>query len=393
MTLGDKIDLSSFAEVRKPHLEASSLPAFCYTSPEWFAAEEQRIFRRSWLFVGRDQFLPEPGAYLTRELLGTPIIVLRDKQGAPRAFLNSCRHRGARLLEETGRTRSIRCPFHSWNYNLNGCLIGAPGTAGLQNFNKTDISLDEVRCESVGGFVFVCFDPNAPTLAEYLGDFTERVVGTYRTQDMQCVQTRRYTLDSNWKTYVEVDMETLHTDFIHTDSIGTQPVEAPATAGNWVTVVHESPHSPALRPEERELGFPAKESLPPEAANRTHFSIALPGFFVITAPDCMWWINKIPINATKTAVDVGYCFPAEHCRRADFDEVRNRYLRRWDQVIHEDDIFTEYQQRGLVAARPGRYADCEEVVHRLDNWILDRVLAEEPGAADERLPARFSRSI
>lgn len=171
-------------------------------------------------------------------------------------------------------------------------------------------------------------------------------------------------------------METLHTGFIHKDSIGTQPVTAPVTSVNWVTVVNDSDCSPALRPEERGSGFPPMDHLPIESSTRTHFSIALPGFFVITAPDCMWWINKIPIAAGETAVDVGYCFPESYLRRADFKEVSEHYVRRWDQVIYEDDIFTEYQQRRLAGARQGRYADCEEVVHRLDNWILDRVLGE-----------------
>jgi phenylpropionate dioxygenase-like ring-hydroxylating dioxygenase large terminal subunit len=377
MPLGNVVDPSWFAQVRKPHLEASSLPSFCYTSEELFTLEKEWIFRSSWLFVGRDEFLPEVGSYVTRELLGTPIIVIRDKSGVPRAFLNSCRHRGSRILDGAGQASSIRCPFHSWNYSLDGCLIGAPGSAGLPNFTKSDVRLDEVRCESAGGFIFVCFDSAARTLSEYLGDFMDRVIKTYNTQDMRCIHKRRYTLASNWKTYVEVDMETLHTDFIHKESIGTQPVDAPITFGNWVTVVHNSPHSPALPPKERELGFPAMEHLPPDVATKTHFSIALPGFFVITAPDCMWWINKIPLSATETAVDVGYCFPEQYRDREDFVETSQRYVRRWDQVIHEDDIFTEYQQRGLVAARPGRYADSEEVVHRLDNWILDRVLGEE----------------
>src|SRR5688572_6559694 len=86
-----------YRHVRRPLLEAETLPVWCYTSPEFFSRELEMIFKRTWAFVGREDELANPGDYLAMEMFGEPLIVLRDKQGALRAFANTCRHRGTVL--------------------------------------------------------------------------------------------------------------------------------------------------------------------------------------------------------------------------------------------------------------------------------------------------------
>ena len=94
--------------------------------------------------------ISSPGDFLTVDLLGEPIIVVRDRAGKVRAFANTCRHRGTRLVSGSGRCPAIRCPYHSWTYSLTGELIGAPGMEGVVSFNKADYGLIPIRNESWG---------------------------------------------------------------------------------------------------------------------------------------------------------------------------------------------------------------------------------------------------
>ncbi|SFP66399.1 aromatic ring-hydroxylating oxygenase subunit alpha [Amycolatopsis rubida] len=383
LQLPDIFDAQNYARVRSALPEAQTMPHWCYTSPEWHRREIDAIFRPAWHFVGLASMLPSRGSFLTAETLGQPVLLVRSDQGI-RAFRNSCRHRGSILLEEAqGTCGGIRCQYHSWVYSLEGKLLRAPGTEESSTFDPERHALTDVRWAELEGLLFVTLDENAPPVDQYFGDFAERVARPYRIAEMACVHRRSYHLASNWKLYVEVDMETLHTKHIHRGSIGEQPVVSPPTSGEWITVFHESDHTPALAPGERHLGFPATPGISGAANRGTHFSVLAPGFFLVTAPDCMWWIQKYPETPTRTRVDVGYCFPRASLDRPDYAEVSARYIRRWDQVVREDDWITEFQQRGLPGSTPGCYTPEEHVVHRLDNWILDRVL----GAAGDRTPS------
>src|SRR6266849_3204700 len=105
-----------------PLLEASGLPGRCYTGDAFFRAEIEHIHRRNWLFAGRAEELASPGDYRAIDTVGGPVIVLRDRAGALRAFANCCRHRGSLLLEASGNVRAIACPYHAWSYRLDGRL-------------------------------------------------------------------------------------------------------------------------------------------------------------------------------------------------------------------------------------------------------------------------------
>ena len=134
------VDPSLFEKVRRPLLEAESMPNACYTSPEFHAREIERIFMKEWLFIGRVDEVPNPGDYMIFDhLAGGPIIVLRDTNGDFRAYANACRHRGSRLLSGSGNCkRAIVCPYHGWSYALSGEVIGTPEMDQTRNFDKSE---------------------------------------------------------------------------------------------------------------------------------------------------------------------------------------------------------------------------------------------------------------
>src|SRR5918911_3011024 len=109
----------------RPFEDARAMPPGAYTDPDFLAREIETIFSREWICVGRASGLANPGDYLTYDLAGQPVVVLRDREGALRAFSNVCLHRMSTLLEGSGNRRTIVCPYHAWTYGLDGRLLGA----------------------------------------------------------------------------------------------------------------------------------------------------------------------------------------------------------------------------------------------------------------------------
>jgi phenylpropionate dioxygenase-like ring-hydroxylating dioxygenase large terminal subunit len=352
-----------------------TLPAWCYTSKQWFDREKKNLFNNAWHFICLASCLDE-GDFLTRTILGNNIIVLRDRDNTIKAFYNSCRHRGAPITDQKkGNVNSLICPYHKWSYDLKGNLLSANGLSSEVKRRCADnLNLKEIPLEIANNLVFINFSSVHEPLNAYLGDYIESIAKPHRTDKMRCIHSREYVLNSNWKLYVEVDMETLHTPCIHSDSIGKQPVEILKGNDQWIGVFHRSDVSPALKPTLKGKGFPYTEGIYGEALNGTHFCVILPGFFIVTAQDCMWWIQKTPISESQVAVHVGYCFPEETLVRPDYDEISQHYIDRWNQVIAEDDWITEYQQKGLNENVSGIYTDKERVVQHFDRMIVAKVL-------------------
>ena len=358
----------------RPLPDARTLPAWCYTSEAFYRRERERIFLHAWQFVGRSDEIPSPGDYRCTDTAGGPIIVLRGEDGEIRAFANTCRHRGARLLYGAGSCPRIVCPYHGWTYALNGELRGAPRMQRTRAFDRSDHGLARVRLEVWQGFVFVSFDPGIEPLSSYYGDLFERFE-TYRFDDMVLTRRRRYELACNWKLLLDNAHEAYHTGVVHNTSLGEQHAEALDTCGNWEVLFHPLETSVAILPGES-TAFPHIGGLSAALAGGTHFTLLYPNTHFACVQDCMWWMSFIPTGAESCVAEVGFCFPRTTVARADFDEVVRKYYHRWDVSIDEDNATGELQQQGLrsVLREPGPYSHTEAVVHRFANWVLARVL-------------------
>jgi phenylpropionate dioxygenase-like ring-hydroxylating dioxygenase large terminal subunit len=149
--------------------DGRTLPFDWYSDPAVLRLERERIFRRAWQYAGRADQAAEPGAFFTCGLGGVPIVVVRDEEGALRAFLNVCRHRGSLVCEGEGRRATLQCPYHAWTYGLDGSLRAAPRSELVPGFERERLGLVAVPVEAWGPFVFVNPDPDAAPLAETLG--------------------------------------------------------------------------------------------------------------------------------------------------------------------------------------------------------------------------------
>ena len=375
MTAEGMFDPASYRQARLPALQASTLPAWCYTSERFYAREVERIFRRVWNFLGREDEVPNPGDYMTFDLCGEPILVVRDKAGAVRAFANTCRHRGTKLLSGTGNCRAISCPYHAWVYALSGELIGAAGMEQASGFDKKQYGLFPLRLESWAGFLFVNLDSQAEPLDRYLGELPQRLA-SHDPANMVCVRRRSYDVACNWKIYIENAMEEYHTPTVHRLSIGKQVTAPESGRGEWRGMHMPAAQTIALLPEDSAAAFPPIATLDTKGAQGTYFMMIHPCTFIAATQDCLWWLQEFPRGPERTEVVIGSCFPRATTSRRDFAEKVESYYRRWDKSLPEDNAISERQQAGVHSSFciPGRLSHQELIVREIANWVLDRVL-------------------
>ena len=186
-----------------PLPEAYTIPAPWYTDARIAELELRNVFSRTWQTVGRTEQVEKTGQYLTASVAGEPVVVVRGSDDELRAFFNVCRHHAMTVMNEPcGQTPHLRCPYHGWTYNLEGELRGMTEFDGVCNFDRGQNGLVPVRVETWEKFVFVNLDAKAGSLVDFLGALVElaRPLGF---GELKFVERRSYTLDCNWKVYVD----------------------------------------------------------------------------------------------------------------------------------------------------------------------------------------------
>lgn len=371
-------DRRNYAKATLPPLQAEPLPGWCYASPEFYKREIDRIFFRSWICLGREDALPDPGDYRTVELCGARLIVVRDQAGTIRVLNNVCRHRGMVLLEGSGNVPAIRCPFHGWAYALDGSLRGAPSMEQTANFDRRDYGLLAYEVALWQGFVFARLEPGGPGFEAVVGDL-DRLVAAYDLPAMQTVRAKPFTVECNWKLFIEVFMEDYHLNVVHKSSIAgtyaSHPPEVPTRVnGEFATIWDKHQGTSALLTAEQHLALPMIEGLP-DAAQGTRYGWIYPSFAFAATVDCMWGFEVYPDGPARTHVVMNICFPATTVARPDFAEKFARYDKRWDALMAEDRVVLEGQQRGMSSGRyrPGRFSYLEPCLGMFANWLVARI--------------------
>jgi phenylpropionate dioxygenase-like ring-hydroxylating dioxygenase large terminal subunit len=372
----DLFDPHTYRGVRRPLLEADTLPAACYTSAAFYEREVAEIFRKCWNLVGRADYVAKPGDYFTHTVGGISFIVMRGDDGRIRAFANACRHRGARLLEGEGNLRAIKCPYHGWIYGTDGSLRGANAMQDTRLFAAGDYGLIEIRLEAWQGFLFVNFDREAGSLADYLGNLG-KWTESYDFESMVTVRRREYVIRSNWKSYIENSMEHLHLPTVHQKTIGgVQAIWEPVngTPGNYAILRSKTTKSRATL--SNDAAFDRIATLRGPAAEGAQYILIYPCTVIGADLDCMWFKQMLPEGPDVVRNVAAFCFTRASVERPDFEQVVQSYHKRFDLVIGEDNGIAEKQYAGLSNPlwKPGRFAATEPLVHTIDNWILDRVV-------------------
>jgi phenylpropionate dioxygenase-like ring-hydroxylating dioxygenase large terminal subunit len=209
------------------------VPAVIYNNEDIHNAELERIFSKTWIFIGHESEIPRPGDYCLRYIADDPFIFVRDESGEIRVLFDACRHRGTQVCRaDMGNTSHFRCPYHGWIYRNDGRLAGVPAMAtAYKGLDRSKWGLIRApHVESVRGLVFACLDPDAPSIDEYLGDmkwYLEMVFGLGKVTVIGAPQ--RWVINANWKLGAEnfagddYHTITLHKSMYDIDVIGVPP--------------------------------------------------------------------------------------------------------------------------------------------------------------------------
>jgi len=183
--------------------DASTIPAAWYVDPRIAELESQTVFSKAWQMVGRVEQVERPGQFVTASIAGEPIVVVRGHDGVLRGFYNVCRHHAAAVVTEPcGQASILHCPYHGWNYGLDGSLKGMPEFDGVKNFERQQNGLIPVKAEIWEKFVFVNLDPQAEPLQQFLGGLVKRVA-PLAVSKLHYFDSRTYDIHCNWKVFVD----------------------------------------------------------------------------------------------------------------------------------------------------------------------------------------------
>jgi phenylpropionate dioxygenase-like ring-hydroxylating dioxygenase large terminal subunit len=335
--------------------QTTTLPFAWYGDEQVLRRERAAIFASSWQYAGRAADVAAPGSYLTTDAGGVPIVVTRDDDGELRAVVNVCRHRGAVLVDGCGRRSTLQCRYHAWTYGLDGTLVAAPRTDREDAFDPAEWSLLPASVGVWGPFLFVNPAPDAPPLAEHLGELP-RILAEVVDVDTLVFHSRvEFGANANWKIVVENFLECYHCPTAHpafADDVDVHPdryrLEAHAT-------------------------FSAQYATQKRTRAQGQFHLLYPntGLNVFPGPGNLSIGPIAPDGPNRTERYLDYFFaPGVDARWLD------DFFAYDDQIGKEDTALVESVQRGMRSGmvEHGRLlADAEPLVAAFQRWVAERL--------------------
>ncbi|SDM69077.1 aromatic ring-hydroxylating oxygenase subunit alpha [Nonomuraea jiangxiensis] len=295
----------------------STLPGRSYTDPEVFADEQTRIFENLWFCAVRAADLAAPGAFRTVQVGRESVIVVRGRDDRLRAFLNVCRHRGARLcLEDSGEVRrTIRCTYHAWSYDLDGRLAAAPNLARMPDIDRVEYGLVPVHLREWLGYAWVCLAERPPSFEETVTyAATERLgdpaaIEHYHVEGLALGRRIVYDVAANWKLLVENFMECYHCATIHPELTAVLPefvggYAAQSYVGHGAAFAERAEGFTV----DGRAGFGKLPGVAPEQDRRYYAITVKPQVFVNLVPDHVIMHRMFPLAVDRTVVECDWLY-------------------------------------------------------------------------------------
>ncbi|MGA7614272.1 MAG: SRPBCC family protein [Thermoanaerobaculia bacterium] len=331
-----------------PRIErASTIPSEWYFGADHLEREVDRVFSATWQLAGRLDQLDGEGAYFTTTVGREPVIVVRGRDRTVRALSNVCRHRAGPVTQGEGQRLAFRCGYHGWSYGLDGALLATPDLDGVEGFRKEDHCLPSFRVETWGPLVFVNLDLAAAPLAEFMGDIHERL-GNRDLAPYRFVERKEWTIECNWKVYVDNYLEGYHIPIVHPGLMAELDYANYRTeTRDWYSIQH----SPIRKPKHLRVAAEGEEA--------QYFRI-FPSLMLNVYPDNYSTNLILPLGPDRTLTIFDWFFTdpdAAETRKKLEDTVRFS-----DEIQIEDIGICEKVQKGLRSRtyRQGRYSPRRE---------------------------------
>jgi glycine betaine catabolism A len=345
--------LPSIRDDRAPWRPRPTLGSEDYTSRAVYDDEREKIWWDDWVCAGRAEEVSDPGDFMTRDIAGESIFIVRNETGALRAFYNVCSHRGTKFVDDgSGHVRkAFKCPYHAWTYDLNGRLIGTPNIQEDEYFDRSRHPLHEVAIDAYAGFIFVNMTLGGPRrpLIDALTDGAESmtVFERFKMDELRVGVRIVYEVEANWKIVVENYNECLHCPTIHPELVQVVPLfrfgevwdEDIRDDGNRMmkgatsftaTGASELPKFPGLEPEDYEMYYGSFE---------------FPNLMLNLHPDCVMYYIGYPKGPNHTTVVSEYLFRPETIESDDFKP--QPVVDFWDLISKQDWAVCQRAQTGV----------------------------------------------
>ena len=323
--------------------------------------------------VGRGDQVREPGHYLTCQIAGEPVLIIRGEDSILRGFFNVCRHHAAAVLTEPqGKAENLRCPYHGWTYDLQGALVHTPEFGGVANFDRSSNGLAPIQTADWNGCVFAKLEPGGPSLKEYLGSEVLERFERLNLEQLHWFERRSYLLNCNWKVFVDNYLDGgYHVPHIHRDlNCVLDPGKYKIETGNRYCLQS----SPILSSKAE------AETASVRTGDYALYYWIYPNFMINCYEGLMDTNLVMPLGVDRTEVIFDYYFAdvSESARERNLASIAVS-----EQIQNEDVAICESVQRGLLsrAYNTGRLSvrreAGEHLFHRLLYTDLKSAASEE----------------
>ena len=358
-----------------------TLPGKYYYDSAIYEAERERIFGQLWVCVERAEQVANPGDFITADVAGENLVVVRGRDGQLRGFYNVCRHRGARVVAGCGQAKALTCSYHAWTYSLEGRLQGAPNIASFGTFPREDFGLIPVALEVWEGLIWVNLAADPPPLAEQINPpILDRFgsleqLGCYGIGNLTVGKRIAYDVQANWKLVVENFMECYHCAPMHPELCELLPAFYNGTSYQGIVGV-----GTAFAPEVEQFSMSGKGQRPrlpglSDVDERTYFGLTLaPNVLVSLLPDHVILHIAHPRSPSHTYVTCDWLFTPEVVGAPNFEPSDTVAI--FDLVNRQDWQVCELTQQGVGSkafAQGGVYVPSEHHILQFNNLVRERL--------------------
>jgi Rieske 2Fe-2S family protein len=359
-----------------------TLPGRNYTDPAIFRAEQAAIFEACWFAAARSAEIGTPGSFRTVDVGRESVLLVRGRDGALRAFLNVCRHRGARLcVERSGTTaRNLQCGYHAWTYGLDGRLVAAPNLTSMPDVDRAGFGLVPVHLREWLGYAWVCLADRPPSFEDtVVGAVADRlgaadVIDRWDVANLAVGRRISYEVAANWKLVIENFMECYHCATIHPELTEVLPEFADGYAAQYYVG-----HGAAFAEQAQGFTVDGGAGHTPipgigDDHDRRYYAITVnPQVFINLVPDHVVFHRMVPVAPDRTVVECDWLFlPDVVASGADIERSVELFHR-----VNQQDF--DACERCQLAATSRAYADggvlvpSEHHIGEFHRWVTDRL--------------------
>ena len=357
--LSDILDPNKIEVVKNPIEKAHGLPNECYLNNDYLEFEKEKIFKNNWTMIGVASSVPNPGDAKPFNLLGIPILIVRNKENEVKVFHNVCSHRGFKLVDQECKLKNvIRCPYHSWSYDFNGKLTVTPHIGGLgkhevEGFDKNKSNLKEIKSNIWMDLIFININSNAKPFEDFIKPLEDRWSKFISKKDQKLIRHStdngyfNMTVNSNWKFAIENYCESYHLPWVHPELNKVSNISDHYHIEDENLNFSGQGSNKYSQQFDGNIKFKCFPNWPTELSEKSEYVSLYPNVMLGIHIDHFYafWLEPISNNQTKEHFEL-YYVGDESASSDEFKDIREKNFAFWQEVMNEDVTAIEGMQNG-----------------------------------------------